>query len=695
VVRHPDVSPNVDEGRVMFRRGGRAVLPYASLLLFAMGSASASAESHSALRPVGIEDLLAVRIPHDLQISPDGIHVAFVVFEPPSAREAPQPPTSNIWIVDTQGRSEPRRLTSGPGMDWSPQWAPDSRRLAFLSTRSGSTQLYVLDAAGGEPRAVTPPDLDLTDVSWSPDGSVLAFLTEDGTPSDYGTYGDSAFDEMIISRTTRPSRLNVLDPGSGALRQLTEPGASVICYDWSPDAKEFAVVLKDPQVDGGAGTERSLQLARMSAGGGQLRRLAMLQVANVTAVRWAPNGTHLAVLAHDGRSPHRIMRTILLASAADGDPPRNLLADYRGSVNWFTWLPDGRRIAFNGLEGVHAQPMVLEVGGATLSHVLGGNAVTDNVSLDRRGTRFAFTDQSTFRPRDIWTADLEGRSRQLTHFNPELEQVTFGNGEIVHWRAEDGQEIEGILLRPPGGDPGRRYPTVVMPHGGSTGWSMWKAGFLTDVGQVMAAAHGYVVLYPNPRGTPGYGREFEEAAVGDVGGREFRDIMSGIDWLVARRIADPDRLGIGGWSGGGTMAAWAVTQTDRFRCAIDGGGIVNWESFYGQTDTPSVAIASFGGSPSERPALYHARSPLSHLDRVHTPLLVLHGEGDTHVPVGQAWEIYRGLKSGGKEVEFVLYPREQHFLMEPKHALNFMNRVLGWYETHLKAAEPARAAAVP
>jgi len=639
--------------------------------------------------PVTIEDLLGLRNGFSAEISPDGREVVFSVMEPGNPRAA-KPPIANLWMASVDSGARPTRLTAGPQTDWSPHWASDGKRIAFLSSRSGSTHVYVISLPGRRTTPVTPADVDVLQFSWSHDGRRLAILTDDDRGEhDYGRHLAGSVDEVVISRRSNSLRLSIVDLATGNLRPITPPGITIMGFDWSPDDAQLIILSRKsdgleyfPVSPADIGS-----LAIIPASGGEIKTFANLKGTG-GAVRWSPDGSRIALQAHDSKGIGKLMRTIMVFDLRSGQPPRNLLSNYQGSVLDFDWTPDGKQIVFTGAEGVYTGIRVVDLeSGAVASTPLPDGAM-EELTVSSARPRMAFFDAGPHHPRDLWVADLEGHRRQLTELNPQTKNLIFGDQEVVRWKTTDGASIEGLLLKPNDFQPGKRYPLVVMAHGGITGWSRWKHGFLTDVGQVMAAGYGYAVLYPNPRGTPGYGTQFEDALVGDIGGREIVDILKGVDSLIEQNIADPERLGIGGWSWGGTTAAWTVSPTDRFRCAVDGGGIVDWVSFFGQSDSPFVATLLLGGSPSEHPDLYRERSTIFHLDQIHTPLLVIHGEQDDHIPAGQAWEIYRGLKMRDKEVEFVIYPREKEFLTEPAHALNFMNRVLDWYQRYLKPGSP-------
>ena len=272
-----------------------------------------------------------------------------------------------------------------------------------------------------------------------------------------------------------------------------------------------------------------------------------------------------------------------------------------------------------------------------------------------------------------------GTFRKITDTNPQAEKFALGETEVVTWKSTDGMEVEGVLLKPVGYKAGTRYPMLVVAHGGPAGAYIdnYRVGGL-EGGQLWAG-QGWAVLYPNPRGSTNYGEKFLKANVNDWGGGDYRDIMTGVDAMVERGIADPERLAHIGWSYGGYMTAWVITQTSRFKAAMVGAGLTNMWSMYGTNDIPSVLIGYFGGivNPETLP-LYMERSAMTHIDKVVTPTLILHGANDERVSVGQALELYRGLKDRGKTTELVFYPREGHGISEYYHQKDRLTRIQDW-----------------
>jgi dipeptidyl aminopeptidase/acylaminoacyl peptidase len=297
---------------------------------------------------------------------------------------------------------------------------------------------------------------------------------------------------------------------------------------------------------------------------------------------------------------------------------------------------------------------------------------------------FAFNDAKT--PNDIWVASSAGRGAQrLTNFNSQIKDYALVTTEVVRWKAPDGLEIEGLLVKPLGYEQGKRYPLILQIHGGP--YAQFGYG-LNPRAQIFAAS-GYAVLLPNPRGSTGYGQKFTTANVGDWGGKDYQDLMAGVDELIKTGVADPERLAVMGGSYGGFMTFWVITQTNRFKAAIGHAGISDWYSFHGQSDIPGLMEYGFGGTPWTAREVYEKWSPVRYADRVQTPLMITHGEQDRRVPIAQAEQYYRALRRRGVETVFVRYPREGHGITEPNHQIDLVRRQLEWFDKHLKPATTA------
>jgi dipeptidyl aminopeptidase/acylaminoacyl peptidase len=353
-----------------------------------------------------------------------------------------------------------------------------------------------------------------------------------------------------------------------------------------------------------------------------------------------------------------------------------------------SWSPDSARIYFTSGTRAWIDAYALDVASGRFTQLTRGRTLQLH-SMSADGRVLAGTMDSPTSPGEVYVADASlGSPRVLTDTNPHAKDFALGETEVFTWTSTDGTEVEGILLKPVGYQEGRRYPLLVVAHGGPAGAFVnnYRVGGLE--GGHYLAGEGWAVLYPNPRGSTNYGERFLRANVNDWGGGDYRDIMTGVDALIARGIADPDRMAHIGWSYGGYMTAWVVSQTSRFRAAMVGAGLTNMWSMYGTNDIPNVLVGYFGGIPdAETLPLYLDRSAMHHIENVTTPTLILHGAQDERVPVGQAQEMFRALKDRGRVTELVFYPRAGHGITEYYHQKDRLQRIRDWITKH--ALEPA------
>jgi dipeptidyl aminopeptidase/acylaminoacyl peptidase len=311
-----------------------------------------------------------------------------------------------------------------------------------------------------------------------------------------------------------------------------------------------------------------------------------------------------------------------------------------------------------------------------------GYVVSSDFSISADTRRIALAMETPVRPPDVWMGATGSPLKQVTRLNPRLEEIEYGQSEDISWKAKDGLEITGVLIKPAGHEPGVRYPLIVFPHGGPEGVDL--NGFQLTWGQFLAA-HGYAVLFPNFRGGIGRGVEYTLLDNGDLGGKDFEDIMAGVDDVIARGVADPDRLGIGGWSYGGFMSAWAVTQTNRFKAAIMGAGISDWYAILGETPVPLWTVqVHFETWAWDHPDAYRKHSPTEFVQQVKTPVLLFHGDQDNMIPISQAKEYFRALRHYNVPSSLVIFPREGHGVRETAHRIDLYNRMLAWYDKYVK-----------
>jgi len=347
-------------------------------------------------------------------------------------------------------------------------------------------------------------------------------------------------------------------------------------------------------------------------------------------------------------------------------------------------MPDSKHLMAQSVEGTHQALLTVDVANGDTRKLTDIVHSQWNVGFSTNGNTTAYFSQSVGSPSDIWILKTDAPPRKITDFNPQTAAWKLGKLREVEWKnSKDGLLRRGVVITPPDYQQGRLYPTIVNTHPGDTAWWMgWHGSKWWDWGQLLAS-NGYVVFLPNTRGVTGEGPRMHQT-IADWGGMAFQDLMDGVDYLVQQKIADPNRLGIGGWSNGGFMTEYAITHTTRFKAAVAQAGHSDFFSLYGASYLSSSLRISFGDSPHVNRKGYDERSPIISIRNCRTPTLLLHGELDSGVPVGQAYEFYNALKDVGVETELVIYPRERHNIQERGHQLDVQRRMLAWFDKHLK-----------
>ncbi|HEY3381750.1 MAG TPA: S9 family peptidase [Vicinamibacterales bacterium] len=612
--------------------------------------------------PLTPEQTLGGRQISDLQLSPDLSRLVFVVTEPPKGNTRPR----DIWMLGLASR-QLRRMTYSPKGASSPRWSPDGKTIAFLSDREGGTQIHLLPADGGEATKLTGGKNSVQAFDWAPDGQRLAFLAQEPRTDAEEKREKDKDDARVVDKDEKRARLWVIVRESRAVTQLTSGAWAIGDARWAPDGERLIVVATDrPEVD--QNTDRILSIP---AAGGALTPLAAPK-GPVAQVRLSPDGKTLAWVGArvDGPDAHD-----LYVLEAGVSAPRNVTLSVDRPVMGYAWRKDG---SLNVLfaDGFRTRYAVVDRQG----HVTSAPAVEMNRgAFAARDDDIWFVGETAVDAPEIWHARGTARPEVLTSVNTDWNRPAPLEPEFYRYRSFDGLDIEAALLKPANVGAGVKLPLIVLIHGGPTG--RWSNAF-EPWGQLLAA-RGYAVFYPNIRGSVGYGHRFVESNRADWGGGDFKDLMAGVDDLIARGIADPKRLGIGGWSYGGYMSAWAITQTARFQAAVIGAGLSDLASEFG-TENGSAYDEWFFGTPYEKLEGFIKCSPITYIKNARTPSLILQGEADTTDPIGQSQQLYRGLKRYGVAADFVVYPREGHGLREEKHLLDRLNRILAWYGQYIK-----------
>jgi dipeptidyl aminopeptidase/acylaminoacyl peptidase len=640
-------------------------------------------------RPFTIDDEMKLRSIVDVRISPDGEQVAYVVSTPNLAKNEHE---GALYIVNTRGGDSSLRsgfkIFNKPRPAPQLRWSPDSKTIALLGMTDTGPQVIAVPRTGAASRALTEAPEGASAFEWSPDGKSIAYLTTDPTSKEK---------PMVIHADAPgpPARL-VVRAIDGPARTLSPPSHYVESFSWMPDGSEIAYAASTKS---GFSAQYDTRIYAIAAGGGTPHSIVDRAGMNGRPLV-SPDGRMIAFVSTNGRTEIMAPRSLAVVPTRGG-PPRMLQSDGTWIAE-FAWAPNSKSIYYGANEGTFAsgagmfeQPIIrigVEAGFSRPEPVkTGSNTVNYSVSVSADGRRLAYRSVDGRTMGDVFVLDTAtGRATKLTDVNPELHDLALGDLKAVKWRSFDGMEIWGLLLTPPGWTSGK-VPMIVYCHGGPVGGVTYGLfpQFMHTIGQVdfypteaMASA-GFAILFPMPRGGSGYGEAGMRMIVNAWGEGDYRDIMAGVDEMVRRGIADPDRLGVMGASYGGYMTSWIVTQTNRFKAASTGASVNDLADEYYLSDTSEV-MAEYFRRPWENRESYTAHSPLTFAERVTTPLLIQHGENDRRVPIAGAWKFYRALKALGKIVEFDIHPRGSHVLFEPLEEREQMERNLQWFTRWLK-----------
>jgi dipeptidyl aminopeptidase/acylaminoacyl peptidase len=647
-------------------------------LLFTSLSTSAAAQEPSL--DATLDSLSGGHSIRQVAIAPDGQRVAWVEGNGGSSAgiyvcslATPAAGRRHITAGDENGASDEREIA----------WSPDSRQIAFLSNAQApdQLQLYVAKATGGEARRLTDLRGALDAPSWSPDGTTLALLFTENAPRLPGPLEPMTPPSGVIDSKIYEQRLTTVDVASGRVQQVSPADLYVYEYDWSPDGKKFVLSAAH-----GAGDANwyVAGLYSLQANSGEVKSLYKppLQIA---APRWSPDGRSIAFIGGLMSDEGSTGGDVFLLPAAGG-PARNLTPGLQASVSGLGWRPEGNEILL--LESVDGGSGIatLDVRSGKVTALWSGPETVSlgwwnyGLSLASDGKTCAMLRETFSNPPELWAGSI-GAWKQIPT-SRRADQANWGKAESVHWTNE-GLTIQGWLTYPQDYDPSRRYPLLVEVHGGPS--AMARPSWPSSLFDFTLLSHyGYFVLRPNPRGSYGQGEAFTQANVKDFGYGDLRDILAGVDYVVKHFPVDNDRVGIGGWSYGGFMTMWAVTQTHRFHAAVSGAGIANWQSYYGENDIDQWMLPFFGASVYDDPAVYAKSSPITHIKNTKTPTLILVGDRDGECPTPQSFEFWHALQTLGVENRFVVYPNEGHLIYDLAHRHDIMQRTLEWYNRHLK-----------
>lgn len=646
-------------------------------------------------RNVSIEDLFAIRLVADPNVSPDGKRVAYVAT---TVDKKINGYTSAIWLVDVAGDTRPFRFTRGKERDSAPRWSPGGNHLAFLSNRKERNQIWVMPVDGGEAWQVTSVPNAVSDFCWAPDGESLFFVSK--AELDIPQTSDTKVINTLIHKMDgegfwdgKRRQIYRVSRSGGEAEQITSGDYHCSSPAPSPDGKSLAFVSnRTEERDANTRTDiwvldfETGDLEQQSPGDGWY-----------SAPSWSGDGTQLAWYGYPKTEEfgsttlgdiyvweQTTGETRTLMGNLDREPGNSAISDSRYGLPAArpVWSADNNAvlslIGDRGSINISTCPL-----SGSPQETVGAVRDIQSFTTSPDGT-IVFAASTLTTPTELFVVTPDGNERQLTNVNSAwLDQVQIANVREVTYESDPGVTVHGWLLTPPNLNEQAKYPAIIEVHGGPHG--MYGTGFFHEM-QVLAGK-GYVVLMTNPRGSTGYGQEWVAATREDWGGADYRDVMGGVPFLESLGYVDPDRIGITGGSYGGYITNWAISQTNRFRAAVTQRSTANRYSLYGTSDLAfTYSDWEFGGTPYDNPESYAKHSPLTYVKNVETPLLILHSENDLRCSISQGEELFTALKSLGKTVEFVRFPDESHGLSragQPVHRVERLERICNWFDQYL------------
>jgi dipeptidyl aminopeptidase/acylaminoacyl peptidase len=669
-------------------------------------------------RPITSNDLYSFRWLADPQISPDGSQVVYTHVTVNAKHDGYD---TALWITQTGGGS-PRPLTSGP-RDTSPRWSPDGQRIAFSRSaeKDGKPQpgqVFVLPMMGGEARQLTDTAKGAGSFVWSPDGKTIAFSSTTIAKDSEKKPDEEKSDVRVINRAVyrfngagytdfdRPSHIwtvTVPDTITAPQKavQLTSGAFSEGDIQWSRDAsKIYFVSERDREPYYKPSTS---ELFSVSSKGGEPERVLKLPDAAIRGVSLDPSGTRAAMIAAVNGQPIRSYSQpdLWVASLETGARGQNLTSDYDYDIGGGVggdqspprgagpsrpvWSRDGKSIYVVASEEGRVNLKRIEASTGKVEPVTTGDHDVYAFSATADGTRFALAISTPTNIGDLFILDVASRKlNRLTNANEKLfSELNVTDPEMIWYKSFDGKRIQTWVQKPPNWEAGKKYPMILDIHGGPHA----AYGYTFDHEFQWMAAKGYIVLYPNPRGSTSYGQDFGNVIQYHYPGDDYKDLMAGVDELIKRGWVDPDRMGVTGGSGGGVLTNWTIGQTNRFKAAVSQRSIADWRDFWYTADFALFQATWFRGAPWEQEADFKARSPITYVDKIKTPLMLIEGEADMRTPSGAGGEqMFRALKYRHIPTVMVQFPGETHELSrsgKPKHRVERLEHIVAWFDKYL------------
>jgi dipeptidyl aminopeptidase/acylaminoacyl peptidase len=665
----------------------------------------------SAPRAITIDDYFQIRAVSDPQLSPDAKWVTYTV---KTALLKEDKNEERIWMIPAAGGA-PLALTAEHASSSHARWSPDGKFVGFLSARDqGKVQVWLLNRLGGEAARLTDTPQDVEDFAWSPDSRQLVLILRDASPEEIEAAKETSAKDSASSDKEKKSKpqkawvidrlqfkldevgyldrrrthLYVFDLAAKSITQITSGDFEDSEPAWSPDGESLAFTSNRSMPDPDATYDTNIWVvaANNTDKGAHLTQITTNPGAD-SSPAWSPDGKRIAYVTQ--LDPHLFdyaTKHLAIAPHTGGEAKVLTLAFDR-MVSDLHFAPDGKYIYFIADDDGTQNVCRIPIAGGEITRPFGGHLMVNDFSVAKTGDLVAQI-ATIDRPDELYTIP-DGTLTQITHTNDTLmSQLKLSHGEYVHFKSKDGTVVSGYFYKPLDYVPGKKYPTILRPHGGP----VWAYYAEFDHLPQLLAANGYAVLFPNPRGSTGYGQDYAKAIWADWGNRDYQDDMAMIDYAIEQGIADPEKLAVGGWSYGGISTDFIITQTTRFKAAISGAGSAFFASFYGH-DHYQRDYETELGRPWENKAVWEHVSPFYRVNNITTPTLFMGGEVDWNVPILGGEQMYQALKRLGRTTELVVYPGEYHEFKTPSHIKDRLERYLAWYGHYVKgdsaSARPA------
>jgi dipeptidyl aminopeptidase/acylaminoacyl peptidase len=660
--------------------------------------ASAAGQTPVQMRTPTIDQSLEMHSVASPHISPDGKHV---VYEQSRTNWETNAFDTDLWIADT-ATGAAHRLTMPSGSSNNAAWSPDGRWIAFVSARpgqikdspSGKSQLYLMPLDGGEAQQLTKMENGVNGFEWAPDSKRIAILAEPPETKAMKDRKDTFGDYHVFHADYEMSQLWLLDlpttDTAGSTGPIAEPKRltqgetfSINDFSFSPDGTRIAFsAQRDPDLISGF----SEDIYTVAVADGAVKKLVETPGPD-SDPHWSPDGSQIAFATSDGSKYFFYTDRRIAVVDSNGGTPRVLTASFDEDPNLLEWSPDG--IYFSALQKTQASLFLLDPQSESRSSAIKkiempGSELASQFTFSKDFKHVAYRGAGPNQFSEIFTSDLPATTpTQLTHAAAQLSTFDTAKREVVHWRSGDGATVEGVLLKPADFDPKKKYPLLVVIHGGPTGIDVPSISPDRYYPMERFVAKGALILRPNYRGSAGYGEKFRSLNVRNLGVGDYADVISGVDSLIAQGFVDKDRVGSMGWSEGGYISAFITTSSDRFKAVSVGAGISDWMTYYANTDITPFTPQYLHATPWDDPEIYKKTSPISYIAKAKTPTLIQQGGSDHRVPVANSFELRQALEDHGVPVKMVIYDGFGHPINKPKQQRAVMEENENWFDHYI------------